>query len=137
MKPKHKLAIAELMSRAAYGLDMRELDLLGSCFARDAEFSMRIAGGDLIGPFRGRDDIMKLMSDSMKAQTDQRRHCVSNLFFESEGNKSAVAFSNLALFATENNQIRLITCGVYRDTVLLVDGDWQLQRRHLELDLPY
>ena len=51
MKNTHKLAIAELMSRAAYGLDMRELEMLSSCFAQDAVFTMRIAGGDLVGPF--------------------------------------------------------------------------------------
>ena len=60
MKNKHKFAIAELMSRAAYGLDMRELEMLSSCFAQDAVFTMRIAGGDLVGPFEGRAGIMEL-----------------------------------------------------------------------------
>ena len=65
MKNKHKLAIQELMSRVAYGLDNRDVDMLAGCFATDAAFTMRIAGGDLMGPFENRDGIMKLMTDSM------------------------------------------------------------------------
>jgi 3-phenylpropionate/cinnamic acid dioxygenase small subunit len=137
MKNVHKLAIQELMSRAAYGLDMRDLDMLAASFAEDAQFSMRIAGGDLIGPFENRDGIMKLMTDSMEEQTDQRRHNVSNLFFETEGDSSAVVISNLTMFGTENGEIRLIATGVYRDSVVRIGDDWQLQHRHLDLDLPY
>lgn len=137
MKNKHKQAVQELMSRAAYGLDMRELEMLADCFASDAVFTLRIAGGDLIGPFEGREGIMELMKGSMEEQTDQRRHNVSNLFFEEEGNKSAVVVSNLTLFATENGEVRLITTGVYRDKVALSADGWQLQQRHLDLDLPY
>jgi len=137
VKKKHKLAIQELMSRAAYGLDMRELDMLAACFAEEAVFTMRIAGGELIGPFEGREGIMGLMNGSMEEQTDQRRHNVSNLFFETEGNESAVVISNVALFATENGEVRLITTGVYRDKVARVEDDWQLLHRHVDLDLPY
>jgi 3-phenylpropionate/cinnamic acid dioxygenase small subunit len=137
MKNKHKLAIQELMSRAAYGLDMRVLDMLAACFAEDAEFTLRIAGGDLVGPFEGREGIMGLMTGSMAEQTDQRRHNISNLYFEKEGNKSAIVISNMTLFATENEEVRLITTGVYRDEVVRVGDDWQFQHRHLDLDLPY
>jgi 3-phenylpropionate/cinnamic acid dioxygenase small subunit len=137
MKNKHKLAIAELMGRVAYGLDMRDVDMLAACFATDAALTMNIAGGDLIGPFENRDGIMKLMTDSMEQQTDQRRHNVSNLFFETEGDETAVVISNLTLVATENGEVRLLSSGVYRDMVVRVGDDWQLQHRHLDLDLPY
>ena len=137
MKNKHKFAIAELMSRAAYGLDMRDLEMLSSCFAQDAVFTMRIAGGDLVGPFEGRAGIMELMTGSMEEQTDQRRHNVSNVFFAKEGNDTAVVVSNLTLFATENNAVGLITTGVYRDEVSRDGSQWHLQHRHLDLDLPY
>ena len=137
MKNTHKLAIAELMSRAAYGLDMRELEMLSSCFAQDAVFTMRIAGGDLVGPFEGRTGIMELMTGSMEEQTDQRRHNISIMFFAEEGNNTAVVVSNLSLFATENNAVRLITTGVYRDAVSRDGAQWHLQHRHLDLDLPY
>jgi 3-phenylpropionate/cinnamic acid dioxygenase small subunit len=137
MKNKHKLAIQELLSRAAYGLDMRELDMLANCFALDARFTINIAGGEMIGPFEGRAGIMELMTGSMEEQTDQRRHNISNVFFEKEGSKSAVVVSNVALFGTEDGVVRLITTGVYRDKVVRDGDDWQLMHRHLDLDAPY
>ena len=137
MKNENKLAIRELMSRAACGLDMRDVDMLAACFTEDADFTMRIAGGDLIGPFEGREGIMELMTNSMAENTDQRRHIISNLFFEREGDESAVVVSYLTLTVIENGEIRLITTAVYRDTVARVGEDWQLQHRHIDLDLPY
>ena len=137
MKNKHKLVIQELMGRVQYGLDMRDVDMLAACFASNAEFTMNIAGGDLIGPFENRDGIMKLMTGSMEQQTDQRRHNVSNLFFEAEGDKAAVVISNLTLYGTENGVCRLIATGVYRDSVVRGKDGWQLAHRHLDLDLPY
>ena len=136
-----KLAIHELMGRAAYGYDERDLDVLTACFAKRAIMSMRIAGGDLIGPFEGRDAILGLMTSSMEEQTDVRRHVVSNLFFpeedaEEEGDEPLV-ISNLTLFGTENGVTRLISAGIYRDRVALVDGRWQIVHRHLDLDAAY
>ena len=98
---------------------------------------MRIAEGDMIGPFERREGIMKLMTDSMDQQTDKRRHVVSNIFFESsEGNNVSVV-SNLTLFATENEEIQVLSAGVYHDQVVKKDNNWELHRRHLDLDKSY
>jgi len=138
MKVEDKIAIQELMSRAAYGLDMANLDMLASCFAEDSVFTMRIGDGDLVGPFENREGIMKLMTDSIDSQTDdQRRHVISNLFFEKEGDVQATVISNLTLIAIAKGEIQLLTTAVYRDAVVKVDSDWQLQNRHIDLDLPY
>lgn len=77
------------------------------------------------------------MADSMEAQTDTRRHVVSNIFFESEGESSARTVSNLTLFSTENAQISLVTAGVYHDEVVKEGNQWLISVRHLDLDLPY
>lgn len=132
-----KQAISELLSRSAYALDMRLADMLAACFAEDAQFTLKIADAELVGPFVNRDGIMALMTGSFEEQTDQRRHVVSNVFFESEGADRATVVSNLTLMGTEAGTIRLISAGVYRDEVLKRDGQWQLYRRHLDLDLPY
>ena len=137
MKSEHKLAIQELLNRAAYGLDVRELDMLAACFAEDAIFTMCIEGGPQVGPFEGRKGIMELMTGAMEEQTDQRRHMISNVFFDRAGDESARVVSNLTLFGTENSEIRLITTGVYHDEVVLRAGKWELLHRHLDLDLPY
>ncbi len=134
-----KLAIHELLARAAYALDERNLEMLAASFASDAYFSMRIAGGDLIGPFEGREAIMQLMTSAMAEQTDKRRHVVSNIFFTptaDEGDAVAVV-SNLTLLATEHGEVALISAGIYQDLVVQRGDDWQILRRHLDLDKPY
>lgn len=131
-----KLAIHELLGRAAYAYDQRDLDLLESCFDVDALMSMRIAGGDLIGPFEGRDAIMQLMKSSMAEQTDVRRHVVSNIFFESTG-EQPVVISNLTLLSTQGGVASLLATGIYRDTVVEAGGSWRLRARHIDLDSTY
>jgi hypothetical protein len=39
--------------------------------------------------------------------------------------------------ATENGETRLLTAGVYRDTVRRTDKGWLLVKRHLDLDSAY
>ena len=133
---EQKLAIHELLGRSALAYDERDLSTLESGFAPDASLSMRIAGGDLIGPFEGREAIMKLFTDSMAEQSDVRRHVVSNIFFD-ESDEDPIAISNLTLVATENGEITLLTAGIYRDTLVQFDGNWCISHRHIELDKSY
>lgn len=137
LSSEEKLAIHELLSRSAYALDERAAEPLAATFAQQGSFSLRIAGGDLIGPFEGREGIMELMTGAWAEQTDLRRHVVSNIFFDGEEQGNPVAVSNLTLFATEDGEIQLLTAGVYRDVVTRIDGSWVILRRHLELDRPY
>jgi len=136
-----KLAIHELLGRAALGYDERDEDMLASCFAQNANMSMRIGGGDVVGPFQGRDAIMKLMTDSMASQSDVRRHVISNIVFTNEASgasaDAAQVLSNLTLLATENDNIQLLSAGLYRDDVVRLDGVWCIANRYLDLDKPY
>ena len=132
-----KLAIHELLGRAALGYDERDVDMLAQCFAQDAEFTMRIAGGDLVGPFSGRAGIMELMTGSMDSQTDVRRHVISNIVFASSSAAEAEVISSLTLLATEGGNIELLSAGIYRDTVTRTSDGWQISRRHLDLDKGY
>ena len=133
---EEKLEIHELLSRAAYAYDEREIGMLEACFAEQASFSLRIAGGDLIGPFESKSGIMELMTGSMAEQTDVRRHVISNIFFEVSADKTIV-ISNLTLMATENNDIQLMSSGIYRDQVIKENGLWCIASRYLTLDKSY
>jgi 3-phenylpropionate/cinnamic acid dioxygenase small subunit len=137
LSSEEKLAIHELLSRAAYALDERSAEPLAACFAEQGSFSLRIAGGDLIGPFEGRDGIMQLMTGAWAEQTDERRHVVSNIFFDGHKDGNPVVVSNLTLIATEDGEIQLLSAGVYRDVVTCSEGEWVILHRHLELDRPY
>lgn len=132
-----KLEVHELLSRAAYALDERDLEMLAACFAPEANFLLSIAGADPIAPLIGHAAIMGLMRTSMDAQTDKRRHVVSNIFFETEGDTEARVLSNLTLFGTENGAARLICTALYRDRVVRRDGRWLLAERSIHLDSPY
>jgi SnoaL-like protein len=132
-----KLAIHELLGRAALGYDERLTDMLRDCFTPSATFSMRIAGGDPVGPFEGREAIMELMTSSMASQSDVRRHVISNIVFSETDQDTIEVLSNLTLLATENSSTRLLSAGLYRDKVTRVDGTWQIQHRHLDLDSAY
>jgi SnoaL-like domain len=134
---EQKLAVHELLARGSYAYDERDLALLEDCFTPEASLSMRIAGGDLIGPFEGRDAIMGLNSGAMAEQSDVRRHVISNIFFdENEPETTVVSF--LTLIATEDGQTRVLSAGVYRDTVVAdASGRWRIARRHIELDNGY
>lgn len=129
-----KLAIHELLGRAALGYDERDEKMLAQCFAADAQFTMRIGQGDLVGPFEGRAGIMELMTSSMASQSDVRRHVISNIVFATASPERAQVISNLTLLATENESIQLLSAGIYRDEVALLDGAWQITNRHLDLD---
>ena len=137
LNAEEKQAISELLSRAAFAYDEKDIEMLSASFSVDAQFTMRIADGDLIGPFEGREGIMKLMIDSMDQQTDKRRHVISNIFFESSQDNNVSVVSNLTLFATENGEIKLRSAGIYHDSVVKINDNWEIYRRHLDLDKSY
>ena len=128
--------ISELLNRMAYYYDENHLDDLAACFATDALMSMLIDGGDIVGPFKGRDSIMELYRGAKSSQTDVRRHNITNIMFDASGDALAVT-SYLTLFATENAETKLLTSGVYRDQVGQIDGEWKIARRHIDLDSAY
>ena len=131
-----QFAISALLNRMAYYYDEGHLDELAACFAEDAIMSMQIAGGDMVGPFEGRDSIMTLYRGAKSTQTDVRRHDITNIMFDASGDALAVT-SYLTLFATENAETKLLTTGVYRDQVGHIDGEWKITRRHIDLDSAY
>ena len=131
-----RLAISELLTRMAYYYDQGHLDHLEASFSHNAVMSMQIAGGDVIGPFQGREDIMALYRDAKSTQTDVRRHDITNVFFDvADGVISTTSY--LTLFATEHGETKLLTTGIYRDIVEQSGGTWRVVKRHIDLDSGY
>ena len=137
MNTEDKLLIQEMLARAAYSFDERKLDMLEQCFAPGATMRVHITGTGDVGPFEGREAIMKLMKDTLDAQTDVRRHVISNFFYEAEEDDTARVVSNLVVFSVEHGKIDVIISGVYRDDVTRTEGGWKISHRHLDLDLPF
>jgi hypothetical protein len=128
------LSIHELLNRAAYYFDVRDLAGLEACFREDAGMLVEIDGGDTFGPFEGRDAIMELMRGTLEMQKDKRRHIICDIFFESESDDVATVVSTLVVSSVENDAITLVTSGIYRDKVQRIGSDWLIADRHLELD---
>ena len=132
-----KQAVTELLNHAGVAYDTGESDFLREMFVDDgAQFHLTISGGDII-PFEGKEAIGKLFADSMEEQTDQRRHVITNIFFTNETDDSITAISYLVLIAVENEELKVLSSGIYTDDVVLQGSEWKLRKRRLDLDLPY
>ena len=132
-----KQAVTELLNRAGVAYDTGDSGFLIDMFAPDgAAFEMTISGGEPI-VFEGSEAIAGLFSGAMEEQTDQRRHVVTNLYFENETETSVTAVSYLVLISVENGKLTVLSTGIYTDDCVLVDGHWKILKRSLALDLPY
>ena len=130
------LAITGLLNQAGTAYDSGDLEFILDLFLDDSVFELVIAGNEPM-VFAGKDNIRALFEGAHETQTDQRRHCVTNIYFTDETDTSVTAVSTLILISVENGALTVLSSGVYTDSVVLSDGAWKLQRRHLHLDLPY
>lgn len=130
--------IENVLNRYSIAYDDNDMVEMADTFAEKAVMTLRIAGGDLIGPFEGKDAVMKLMTDSLASQTDQRRHVTTNFVLRSEDGSTAVVNSYLTLISVENDKATLLSTAKYEDELVKEsDGAWRFTKRHIELDLPY
>jgi hypothetical protein len=130
--------IENTLGRASWGYDENDVDLIAAQFTDGASMTMQIGReGDVIGPFEGREAIRKLHADSLEAQTDQRRHNLSNLVIVKETADSASTTTNLTLLSIENGAMKVLSSGWYRDELIKQGDSWLIASRHIYLDLPY
>ncbi len=129
-------AITEILGRLAWAFDTGQLDYFATVYLQDSRFTLSIAGKS-VGDFQSLDTIMGLYRGAKASQTDQRRHCVSNVFFAEESDTAATVISYLTLIATQDGTTKLLSAGMYTDYFVLADGRWRLKHRDLVLDAPY
>ena len=132
-----RLEIMETLNRYAWGYDSRDLDLMGGSFAVNGSFDIQLAGNDGWGPFQGRQAIVEWLAEIMQSQTDQRRHCVTNIIFREIGETTALVESYLLLTAVENGELRIVCTGTYHDRMVVEDGQWLIENKTLKLDNPF
>lgn len=137
MEIQDRFSIHDLLMRASYALDVRDMSTLAQCFSTDAVLEIRIAGAEAEPRFEGREAIMGLMQNAADTQTDVRRHVTTNVLIEATGSGTASSIANLTLTAVENGAIRLVTSGYYRDQLVKSGGAWIIRHRRIELDLAY
>ena len=128
--------IENTLSLWALGYDERDVPMMESAFAKDATMILDI-GPERLGPFVGRDEVIKHMTDHHEIQTDQRRHVVSNIVVDVKSEDEAAVVSYLTLLVTDENVLRLQAAGVYRDRFVKQADGWRIAERHLSLDVHY
>lgn len=129
-------AITGILNHAGTAYDTGDLKYILDLFLEDSVFELVITGNEPM-VFDGKENIRALFEGAHETQTDQRRHCITNIYFEDETDTSVIAKSNLILISVEHGKLNVLSSGVYTDSFVLTDGRWRLQRRHLLLDLPY
>jgi 3-phenylpropionate/cinnamic acid dioxygenase small subunit len=130
--------IADLWGDYGAGNDQRDFDLLESCFTEDASFTVHIAGGDTVGPLQPRKDVTEFFRAALGAQTDRRRHVLTNFRYLEEGADRAQVAAYLSLIVTDLQGATVTkSAGVYDTEVVLDQGSWRFRSVVLDLDAPF
>ena len=130
-------AIAELL--AAYGAanDQRDVAQIGDCFTDEGAFTLHIAGGDTIGPLEPREQVLAFFGAAFGAQSDQRRHVVTNIRLLASDDDRARVEAYLTLIVTDAGTTELKSAGRY-DAEVVHDGThWRFRAMMLFLDSPF
>ena len=130
-------AIAELFSAYGAANDLRDAGLIGECFTADGAFTLHIAGADSLGPLAPRDALLDFFGAAFAAQSDQRRHVVTNLRLVEDGSDGARAEAYLTLIVTDGGATALKSAGRYETVVVREAGGWRFREMVLHLDSPF
>ncbi len=118
--------IQQLIYRWAWGHDSHDPDLVATTFAKEAE-AMGASGRDAIG---------NVYREAYKIKSAQRRHALTNFLVLEDGDEKMVVQHYLTLYIIRGKTVELHLTGVYRDTVVLEDGEWKIFARTTILDAP-
>jgi hypothetical protein len=129
--------IADLWGDYGAGNDQRDFDLLESCFTKDASFIVHIAGGDTVGPLVPRTGVMEFFRAALGAQTDRRRHVLTNFRYLAESTDRVLMTAYLSLVVTDQGTTVTKSAGVYDNEVVLDQGRWRFRSVNLHLDAPF
>ncbi|TDD82161.1 hypothetical protein E1202_27865 [Saccharopolyspora karakumensis] len=135
--PSDRGAIEDVLNKYAIAYDENDMTTMADCFTQDAVMSLRVQDGDLVGPFEGRDAIVKLMRDALASQTDQRRHIVTNAVIRSADAAAVSVESYLTLISVDGAKLTVLSTARYEDRLVHDGGAWRFSKRHVQLDLPY
>lgn len=128
-------SIRELFADYGYANDERSRELLARLLAADASFEIAIPDqGVELGPFEGAAAVEEFIMADLTAQSDQRRHVITNLRFENETDDSADVRAYLSLHVTAGGTLAVRCAGVYHASVVLDGEAWKLRRIALRLD---
>lgn len=129
--------VVERVARYCWAYDERRADLLADCFTQDGVWVGNVLDKVPIGPFAGRERILKWLTEFWPHQHDQRRHMLLNNLVESLDADSAVTLSYLLLMSSDGTAPKLECTGFYR-CELRREGDvWRIRQMTACFDAPF
>lgn len=135
MDVSDRLSILDLLHRYGHCYDEGDFDALEACFTEDATFSITGGIGGMPAVMRGRAEIRERMAARRAATaTAQRRHLITNVIMDAEGEGRVRAASYLLLGSTEDGRLHLPVTGRYVDLLERHGGGWAIAERRLAMD---
>jgi 3-phenylpropionate/cinnamic acid dioxygenase small subunit len=127
------IAINDLFTRYACGLDHGDVETVVSCFTRDG-----VIESPAMGRFAGETAVREFAERNVRYQKKpgvQLRHVVSNVRIDvAPGGNRARALCYLLDFLTEDGKTELLSPGEYDCQLAKVDGNWKFEHRLVVMD---
>ena len=131
-------AIEQLFADYVWPLDTGEWDGCEDYFTDDVNVSVSSAGELVMGPLEGRDVVAETLSGAAKAQTDVRRHVISNLRLKPISDNEVDATAILTLLVVDGGEVNVRSSGLYLTRIVRGDDDkWRFRQMEIALDLVF
>jgi hypothetical protein len=130
-----RLAIGEAFSRFGIAHDENRIDVLGTCFTEDAVLLVTEGSAEPLAKMEGRDAILRGLGSVISQQTDQRRHCITNVVIDelTDAEAKALAYGMVSCAADD---LWLGASVIYAgDLRKESDGTWRFTRFVIGMDL--
>ncbi|WP_258382489.1 nuclear transport factor 2 family protein [Streptomyces sp. NTH33] len=134
LDPAGQLAVQQTLARYVFALDHGDLTALEGVLTEDATWTATIADEVEQGPFVGRAAILDLVRGATQAQTDQRRHSLTNIVFRRADADTAVVWAYLTLTSNADGNPAVVTTGFYTFTVRHAEDEWRIADLFIGLD---
>jgi ketosteroid isomerase-like protein len=134
LDPEERFAVQQTLARYAFALDQQDLVALEGVLTEDATWTFTIAGEAEHGPFAGRAAILDFVRGALDAQTDQRRHNLINIVFDSADADTAVVRTYLVLTSNAGGSPSVIATGFYTFRLERGESEWRIAKLFLGMD---
>jgi hypothetical protein len=132
--PVTYIAIHEVFSRFGMAHDEAQIEVLRSLFTADAVLEVADGSGTPFQTVKTRDAIIANFANVLSQQTDQRRHCMTNVLIESLSAKQAQALAYGVVTAAADGLILGASVYYAADLKKENDGWWRLSRFFIGMD---
>lgn len=130
--------VQDAISRYAWAFDDRRAELFDDVFTEDAVWEGLVMGEQRVGPFVGRENILKWLTRFWRYQKDQRRHVYMNLVVDSDDGHAVTAACYMLLYGSRDSSSVFDTAGILRTELVRTEtGRLKIRRFSAGFDSPF